>query len=137
MTDEEKKKKILSYIGFAKKCGGIAIGTDSVIAETRRNGAAGKICVVTSSDASARTKKQLVDKCSYNGVTLVDAGLTGDEIARAAGKKMTVSAVAITDRSLAKAVAALADESAAAGSNGPGRGNEQFKERIFPHESGK
>ena len=133
MTEAEKKK-ILSYIGFARKCGGAAVGTDGVIAEVRRDGAAGRICVVAAADASARTLKQIKDKCSYYGVPLIDAGLTGDEIARAAGKKMTVSAVAITDKNLARAVLSLED---AADANGPDSGDEQLKERIFPHESGK
>ena len=134
MTVEERKRKILSYVGFARKCGACAVGTDSVIAEARRIGAAGKICVVTSSDASERTLKQIKDKCSYYGTALVEAGLTGDELARAAGKKMTVSAVAITDKNLARAVLSLED---AADASGPEGGDEQLKERIFPHESGK
>ena len=136
MTDEERKRKILSYIGFARKCGGAAFGTDQVIAEARKSGAAGKICVVISSDASERTLKQIKDKCSYYGVALIDAGLTGDEIAQAAGKKMTVSAAAITDKNLARAVRDLG-EAGAPDINGPDKTGEQLKERIFPHESGK
>ncbi len=134
MTDEERKRKIISYVGFARKCGACAVGTDSAIAEARRSGAAGKICVAISSDASERTLKQIKDKCSYYGVPLVETGLTGDEIARAAGKKMTVSAVAITDKNLARAVLSLED---AADNSDPDSGDEQLKERIFPHESGK
>lgn len=137
MTDKEKKNKIISYVGFAKKCGGIAVGTDGVLAEVRRSGAAGRICVVTASDASERTLKQIKDKCSYYGVTLIVGVLTGDETARAAGKKMTVSAVAITDMNLASAVISIADQSGADDTNDPDGGDEQFNERIFPHESGK
>ena len=134
---EEIKRKILSYIGFARKSGGAVFGTDAVIAEVRRSGAAGRICVAASSDASDRTLKQIRDKCSHYGVRLVEAGLTGDEIARAAGKKMTVSAVAITDKNLAKAIAAAAENSGGDDNNGPATRDEQLKERIFPHESGK
>ncbi len=134
---EEIRRKILSYIGFARKSGGAAFGTDAVLAEVRRSGAAGRICVVASSDASDRTLKQIRDKCSHYGVKLVEPGLTGDGIADAAGKRMTVSAVAITDKNLASAVAAAAEHSGGKDNNGPGMRDEQLEERNFPHESGK
>ncbi len=121
MSDEEIKRKILSYVGFAKKSGRIALGAEQVI-KTVRTGAAR--AVIASSDSSQRTKKQIYDKCASHGAPLVPIEITGDELAHALGGRMTVSAAAVTDAGLAAAILDAA------------RDENETKERIFPHESG-
>ena len=104
MTNEEIKKKALSYLGLARKSGRIALGADSALSEIRKSGAAGNIAVIVALDASERTKKQINDKCAYYGVDAVNGLLTGDEIAHAVGKDMTVTSAALTDKNLASAL---------------------------------
>ena len=125
MTPEEKKRKALSYIGFARRSGKIAVGAEQTMSAIRT--AQGKATAVLSGDSSERTKKQIKDKCAYYKTPLVTLDLSGDDLARAAGKKMTVSTLAVTDASLASALAALCGEE---------EPDTQLKERIFPPESG-
>ena len=121
MTDEEIKKKVLSYVGFAKKSGKISVGAEQVIKAVRQGSAR---VVIASSDSSERTKKQIYDKCASHGAPLAPVDVTGDELASALGSKMTVSAAAVTDTGLARAILEVS------------RGEHQLKERIFPQESG-
>ena len=121
MTDEEVKRKILSYLGFAKKSGRIALGAEQVIKSVREGSAR---AVIASSDSSERTKKQIYDKCASYGAPIAPVDVTGDEIASALGCRMTVSAAAVTDTGLARAILEVP------------RGEHQLKERIFPQESG-
>ncbi len=121
MSGEEIKRKILSYVGFAKKSGNISVGAEQVM-RTVRAGAAR--AVVAASDSSERTKKQIYDKCKSHGAPLVPVEISGDELARALGKSMNVSAIAVTNAGLARAILDAA------------RDENETKERIFPHESG-
>ena len=121
MTDEEIKRKILSYVGFAKKSGKIALGAEQVIKTVRQGSAR---VVIASSDSSDRTKKQIYDKCASHGAPVAPVDVTGDELASALGSRMTVSAVSVTDAGLAHAILDTA------------RQDKETKERIFPQESG-
>ena len=107
MTKEEISRKTLSYLGLARRCGKCAVGSDAVMSAVRKTGSEEKVAVILASDASERTKKQISDKCAHYGVTLVKDLLTGDEIASAVGKKMTVSTAALTEKNLASAIRAL------------------------------
>jgi len=74
---------IKNYIGLCKAAGGITAGSDLVIKAMR----GGKIlCVIISSDASARTVKQITDKCAFYKVkhSLIDADSL--ELGRLVGK---------------------------------------------------
>ena len=124
MITDSAKKKILSYLGLARKSGKAVLGADRVISAVR-----GKQCfaVLLADDASARTGKQIRDKCSSYGAPLVECGITGDELAKAAGAGMTLSAAAVTDRGIAGAILSEA---------GSDPQNNQLNERIFPRESG-
>ena len=125
MNEEEIKRKVLSYLGFAKKSGRVLVG-QSAVTDGARSGAAR--AVILASDASERTKKQINDKCSSHGVKIAPVALTGDEIARALGSGMTVSAAAVTDAGLASAILKTVCDG--------DQPNDQLKERIFPRESG-
>ena len=127
MTRDVLNKKALSYLGFARKAGRVLIGTDAVLKGARS--APGRIAVVLASDASERTRKQINDKCAFYGVHISPASPTGDEIARAVGKRMTVSAAAITDEGLASALITASD--------GIENANTQLEERIFPQDREK
>ena len=131
MTFDEKKKKALSYIGFARRCGRCAIGTEQVIAEVRRCGAG--VCVALAADASDRTKKQIRDKCAFHGARLLALEFGGEELANAVGKDMNVSAVAVTEKKLAAALISLDTDGT---DIAPDRQGAQLNERDIPHGSG-
>ena len=105
MTNEEIKRKALSYLGLAKRSGRIAVGTDAVLDQVRRKN--GKVAVILASDASDRTKKQVRDKCAHYGADILSVPITGDEAAHAIGSKMTVSSIAVTEPNLASALLSL------------------------------
>jgi|GEM_PF-1877257 len=136
MTNEEIKKKIISYLGFAKKSGKILVGTDAVLGGIRGKDA-GRIAVVLAADASERTKKQIKDKCSHYGVSIASVSPTGDEMAGAVGKRMTLSALAVTDASLAAAILSAHPEDEISAADCHAGEDTQLKERIFPNEREK
>ena len=109
MADAAAKRKALSYIGFAARSRAIAVGTEAVISEIRKC-SPGTVAVVLATDASERTKKQINDKCTSHGAPVAAVPLTKDEIAGAAGKKTSVSAVAVTNRDLVRALTSLGSE---------------------------
>ena len=100
--DKEKEAKALRYLGLACRSRHVVAGTNLVLSEVRKAGA-GRYAVFLASDASDRTKKQISDKCSFYGVSLFETA-SGDALAAALGKESTVSAVCVTDPSLAKAI---------------------------------
>lgn len=106
MDHDKAVSKALSYIGFAAASGRLTAGTDTVLDEVRRasrRGVQADIIVFLAKDASERTKKQIRDKCSFYGVSLIEAAKSY-ALSDAAGKKCALSAVCVTDRNLARAV---------------------------------
>lgn len=112
MTNEAIRNKTLSYLGLARRCGKLSVGSETVLAAIRKS-KHGNITVILSEDASDRTKKQISDKCAFYGVPLITPGITGDEMASAAGKKMTVSVTAVSEKNLAEALNSLFSDSEA------------------------
>ncbi len=102
---DNREKKLLTYVGFAARGRNTAIGTDLALNAVRK--APGKVCVVSACDASDRTKKQLRDKCLYYKTAHFEPNITSEELAKTVGKSSAVSAVAVTDKGLADAIAAL------------------------------
>ncbi len=107
--NEAAKKKIASYIGFARKSGGASVGCDITVDLIRR-GARGKtpLIVLVSSDAAANTVKRARNTCEYYGVEYMTVPHTTDELGAIVGKA-SCSVVGIANVSLAKAISALAD----------------------------
>ncbi len=107
---DNREKKLLSYVGFAARSRGVAIGTEQTLNAVRKS--SGKVVAVVSADASERTKKQLRDKCTFYETMLLEVGITSEELGKTVGKRAVVSAVAVTDSNLAKAIKALYKDSA-------------------------
>ena len=76
-------ESILRMIGLAKRAGKLAIGTDAVLNAVRV--LKGSAIVMIASDASPRTTKQITDKCSFYGVTLVSLDADRSALAAALG----------------------------------------------------
>ncbi|MBE6563256.1 MAG: hypothetical protein E7660_05925 [Ruminococcaceae bacterium] len=102
---DNKDRKLLSYVGFAARSRGVAIGTEQTLIAVRKNPEG--VAVTVAKDASDRTKKQLRDKCSFYKAALFEPDVTSEELAKILGKLSVVSAAAITDKNLAKAAKAL------------------------------
>lgn len=107
MVSDETKRKTLSYLGFARRCGKVSVGSELAEIAIRKHPRTDAIAVVMASDASERTEKRLRDKCSFYGVSLFDCGATRDELAEALGKSAPTAVAAVTDPSLARAISAL------------------------------
>lgn len=111
MTKEEINKKVSSYLGFARRGGNVAAGAEQVISSVRRSaGKDGGIAVLLASDSSCRTQKQISDKCTFYKVFFRITDFDSDRLSEIIGKSAPVSAVAVTDKSLAGAIQKLYSE---------------------------
>ncbi len=96
-------RAILNMLGLAARSRRIVTGADAVITAVRSK--AKPYIAAVASDASDRSRKQLADKCSFNGVPLITLDATRAELAAAVGKKNAqCSACAVTDRNMAKKI---------------------------------
>lgn len=94
--------RLLGAIGLCRRAGKLICGTPLVCAEMRKGS---RVCaVLAAADASDNTKKKLNDKCKFYGVQLIYLPYTADQLAGAVGKDAPISAVAVTDAQLFKAV---------------------------------
>lgn len=90
-------------LGMAARSRRLVSGTDAVIAAVRAK--AKPHIAAVASDASERSRKQLSDKCAFNGVPLITLAATRAELAAAIGRKNAqCSACAVTDRNMAKKI---------------------------------
>ena len=63
--------------------------------------------MLLASDASARTEKQVTDKCAFYKVKLIKLDLTMTELSDALGKSSLCAACAITNKGLADKIEEL------------------------------
>ncbi len=82
-------------IGLCRAAGGVTMGAEAVLDEVRRGRAK---FVLLASDASARTRKQITDKCNYYHVKLIDGTYTGEALAGMLGKHSCCAAAAFTGK---------------------------------------
>lgn len=106
---DNRERKLLAYVGFAARGRNTASGSELTLGAVRRS--PGRVCVIAAADASERTKKQLRDKCLYYKTALFEPNITSEELGKATGKTSSIAAVAVTDKGLADAIAALYGES--------------------------
>lgn len=97
-----KTDKILTYLGLAAAKRSVVTGSDLVLREVRKQKPA--ICVLLASDASERTTKQICDKCTYYGVSLIRLDTDMEALGARIGKISQVACVAVTDRGLASQI---------------------------------
>ena len=96
------KNKVLTLIGFAKKCGKAFSGEEITLEKIKSKKA--KI-VFIASDASGNTAKRLRDKANYRGIVICDI-FSRDELGKAIGEQERVS-ICINDKGFAKAIMEL------------------------------
>ncbi len=124
LPEEAREKilngKLLSLLGFAMRAGKLSCGTDRVCDDIRRHGIPddgdGKPkhplgIVLIAADASANTKKRIINACTYYNMSYYVTGIPADEIGQRTGKSPSVAVCAVFDRDftagISKAVSAF------------------------------
>lgn len=97
----------IKLLGFCRRSGKLICGVGQVMAAV--TGKRPPAVAVIAADASERTQKQLSDKCSFYGVRLYRAGVSGDELAHVFGKAGTVMAVCAADDGISKQIIRMAE----------------------------
>lgn len=124
LPEEAREKilngKLLSLLGFAMRAGKLSCGTDRVCDDIRRHGIPddwdGKTkhplgIVLIAADASANTKKRIINACTYYNMSYYVTGIPADEIGQRTGKSPSAAVCAVFDRDftagISKAVSAF------------------------------
>ena len=124
LPEEAREKilngKLLSLLGFAMRAGKLSCGTDRVCDDIRRHGIPddgdGKPkhplgIVLIAADASANTKKRIINACTYYNMSYYVTGIPADEIGQRTGKSPSAAVGAVFDRDftagISKAVSAF------------------------------
>ncbi len=100
----QAKRKLFSYVGFAKKSGRITVGCNLTVDGIRSGGRRSPLVAVCASDAAKNTASRIENCCKYYEVPLVKAPVTSEELGKTVGSLSSVSVVGITDMQLARAI---------------------------------
>ena len=98
------EQKLLSLLGFAARGRKLVAGTDLCRDSVRRGHA---IVTIVVSDASATTKKRIIDACKYYRSDMCVAPVTSAELSHRIGKTGEIMVVSVTDIHFADGIAAL------------------------------
>ena len=98
------EQKLLSLLGFAARGRKLVAGTDLCRDSVRRGHA---IVTIVVSDASANTKKRIIDACKYYRSDMCVAPVTSAELSHRIGKTVEIMVVSVTDIHFADGIAAL------------------------------
>jgi ribosomal protein L7Ae-like RNA K-turn-binding protein len=93
---------LTGVIGIAYKAGRIRFGSEQAIEAVRSARHIPLACVAV--DASDNTKKRVSDSCKSHGVEYLELPISKEELGKCIGKKMDVSAFAVTDENFRKAI---------------------------------
>lgn len=100
------KAQLSKYLGLCAASRSAVCGSELALSAIRRNPAKVYLMILAQ-NASARTEKQITDKCAYYKVKLVRPGLTMEELSDALGKSSLCAACAITNKGLAEKIEEL------------------------------
>ena len=99
-------QKIINLLTVCRRAGRLTIGFDAVSDAVKNKKA---FCVMTASDISANTLKEISFVCSKYNVKIIPACLTKEELEFYLGKITAV--IAVCDRGFADSITALAEKS--------------------------
>ncbi len=94
------KAQLSKYLGLCAASRSAICGSELAISAIRKNSAKVNLMLLAS-DASARTEKQVTDKCAFYKVKLIKLDMTMEELSDALGKSSLCAACAITNKGLA------------------------------------
>ncbi len=100
------KAQLSKYLGLCAASRAAICGSELAIGAIRKNSAKVNLMILAS-DASARTEKQVTDKCAFYKVKLIKLDLTMSELSDALGKSSLCAACAITNKGLAQKIEEL------------------------------
>jgi ribosomal protein L7Ae-like RNA K-turn-binding protein len=106
LNNQNKPDKILSFLGLCLKAGKLEIGEESSGA-AQRSGKAKLILVA--SDASPGTAKRAGDYSEWGNIPLIKLTHSKEELGEMLGKRVC-AVLAVTDKGMAKAMAAKIEE---------------------------
>lgn len=92
----ERSRRIVNLLGICIRAGKAVKGFDSSV-EAAKNGTAK--CILTASDASPKTVKEVAFHCGKFGVKHLAADISKSDIGRLCGKETAV--IAVTDKGFA------------------------------------
>ena len=99
--------KLRGMLGLAMRAGRVTVGTEQVCLAMPT----GRVnLVVVSEGASAATKKKVLTKSDFYGITAITVDIDTEELGRLIGKTHTPACVAITDENFAKQIKLLAEK---------------------------
>ena len=113
MSERTQNDKLLGMLGICMKAGALQCGTEkvcdgirhyghvSVDAEQKKKSSG---IVIIAKDASANTKKRLLNSCAYYNVECTVSEIDSDELMRRVGKNSAVAAVSTFDNRFVKAL---------------------------------
>ena len=114
MTDNMKSTEsagrsgnALKTLGLAARSGKLVYGCDACC-DALKSGRS--LLIIMASGISQNTSKRLSDRCAFYGARLIQAECGADELGQALGRRTGVAAAAVTDKSLAGAVASAFDK---------------------------
>ncbi len=99
--NEEKLRKVLSYLGFASKSNKLVYGKDMIRDYISDPSVRTKV-IILATDAGPRVKKDLKIRCEINGVNLFEL-CEKTVLSKAVGMK-EVAALGVSDENLAKSI---------------------------------
>ncbi|MBQ8510210.1 MAG: ribosomal L7Ae/L30e/S12e/Gadd45 family protein [Clostridia bacterium] len=100
------EKKLLGLLGFAARARKLVCGTDLCRDAIRR----GQVpLVLIAADASANTKKRIIDACKYYDNDLCVLTIGSAELSRQIGKTANIAVVGLTDMNFIHGISALFD----------------------------
>ena len=100
------KAQLSKYLGLCAASLSAVCGSELASGAVRKNPAKVNLMLLAS-DASARTEKQVTDKCAFYKVKLIKLDLTMTELSDALGKSSLCAACAITNKGLAEKIEEL------------------------------
>ncbi|MGN0677005.1 MAG: L7Ae/L30e/S12e/Gadd45 family ribosomal protein [Ruminococcus sp.] len=98
-------QKMINLLTICRRAGRLTIGFDAVSDAVKNKKA---FCVMTASDISANTLKEISFVCSKYNVKIIPARLTKEELEFYLGK--TTAVIAVCDRGFADSFTALAEK---------------------------
>ncbi|MBR6806836.1 MAG: ribosomal L7Ae/L30e/S12e/Gadd45 family protein [Clostridia bacterium] len=110
MENAQILTKLLSLAGLCRRAGGVVPGADSVISQVQRGGKAKTKCVIMSSRATDRTKKQITDKCRSAEVALYVIDADPYDMGEKLGLKSSLAVFALTGKGPWAGAAELAEQ---------------------------
>ena len=94
------------YLGLCAASRSAVCGSELALSAVRKNPQK-VFLILLACDASARTEKQITDKCTYYKVKLIKLDMTMKELSDSLGKNSLVAACAITNTGLAEKIEEL------------------------------